>query len=99
MIMKQNKVKTYYLDGDFLEVSFRYDERSGKYLGNYPEFSEIPRYTPNGRKWVDAITENCPYADGVDKMCGSCSYILKQEERDIIGVCNNDKLKLNTSKE
>lgn len=96
--MEQNKVKTYYLDGDFLEVSFRYDERSGKYLGNYPEFSEKPRYTPNGRKWVDAIIENCPYADGADKMCGSCSYMLKQDEKDIIGVCNNDKLKLDPSK-
>ncbi len=91
--MKKNSVKTYYLDGDSLEVTFRYDELSGKYLGNYPDFYDTPRYTPNGRKWVDAITGNCPHADGDDKTCGTCSYMLKQEERDILGVCNNDKVK------
>lgn len=93
--MEKEMIKTYYLDGDFLEVSFRYDELSGKHLGNYPDFFDEPRYTPNGRKWVDAITDDCPYADGEDKMCGSCSFMLKQNDRDIIGICMNDNLKIN----
>lgn len=93
--MEKEKIKTYYLDGDFLEVSFRYDELSGKHLGNYPDFCDEPRYTPNGRKWVDAITDDCPYADGEDKMCGSCSFMLKQNDRDIIGICMNENLKIN----
>ncbi len=93
MYGKENQ-KTYNLDGDFLEVTFHYDELSGKYLGDYPEFADEPRYTPGGRKWADAITDDCPYADGTDKMCGTCSFMLKQDETDIIGVCGNDKLRL-----
>ncbi|MBQ2758787.1 MAG: hypothetical protein IJE62_05880 [Clostridia bacterium] len=91
--MKQKKTKTYHLDGDFLKVEFIYDELSKRYLGEYPEFSEEPRYTPNGRKWVDVITEDCPFADGEDKTCGTCSFMLKQDKKDIIGVCMNDNLK------
>ncbi len=90
--MRDNKKKCFTLDGDFLEITLRYDKQSGKYLGDYPDFIDCPRITPNGRKWVDVITEDCPYADGEDKTCGTCSFMLKQNEKDIIGVCMNDKL-------
>ncbi len=91
--MKRDVKKTYHLDDDVLEVTFRYDELSKKHLGDFPDFTVCPRYTPNGRKWVDVITEDCFYADGEDKMCGTCSFMLKQNERDIIGICMNDNLK------
>ena len=91
--MRDDKKKVYTLDGDSLEITFRYDELSQMHLGEYPDFTECPRRTPGGRKWVDVITEDCPYADGEDKTCGTCSYMLKQDEKDIIGVCMNDKLK------
>lgn len=91
--MKNEIKKTYNLDDDVLEVTFIYDELSHKHLGDFPDFADNPRYTPNGRKWTDVICEDCPYADGKDKTCGSCSYMLKQEENDIIGVCMNEKLR------
>ncbi len=55
--MKSDIKKTYHIDGDAFQVTFR-------------------------------------YADGTDKMCGTCSFMLKQDETDIIGVCGNDKLRL-----
>lgn len=91
--MRDDKKKVYTLDGDSLEITFRYDELSKKHLGEYPDFIERPRITPSGRKWVDVITEDCPYADGEDKTCGTCSFMLKQDEKDIIGICMNDNLK------
>ena len=91
--MRDDKKKVYILDGDSLKITFRYDELSKKYLGEYPDFIECPRITPGGRKWVDVITEDCPYADGEDKTCGTCSFMLKQDEKDIIGICMNDNLK------
>ncbi len=96
--MKNDIKKTYRLDGDVLEVIFRYDELSKKHLGDFPEFTDEPRYTPNGRKWVDVITEGCSHADGTDKTCGTCSYMVKQEEADIIGICMNDNLRINGGK-
>ena len=93
--MKHDVKKTYLLDGDILEVNFRYDELSGKHLGEFPDFIECPRITRGGRKWVDVITEDCPYADGDDKTCGTCSFMLKQDEKDIIGICMNEKFKKN----
>lgn len=93
--MEKTIIKTYCLDGDFLEVAFHLDERSGKYLGEYPIFSENPRYTPNGRKWVDTLTEYCPYADGRDKTCGTCSYMKLQNEKDLIGICMNENYRIN----
>ncbi len=91
--MRDDNKKVYTLDGDSLEITFRYDELSQKHLGEYPDFTEYPRITPGGRKWVDVITEDCPYADGEDKTCGTCSFLLKQDEMDIIGICMNDNLK------
>lgn len=43
------------------------DELCGKYLGEYPDFVECPGTTPGGRRWIDVITEDCPYAEGEDK--------------------------------
>ncbi len=91
--MIDDKKKVFALDGDYLEITFIYDEHCKKHLGEYPDFIECPRITPGGRKWVDVITEDCQYADGEDKTCGTCSFMLKQDEKDIIGICMNDNLK------
>ena len=83
--------KTYHLDSDVFVVSFHLDDYSGKYLGEYPDFTECPRYTPNGRPWVSVIEEGCPYAEADDRTCGSCRYLQKAGANDLIGVCMNEK--------
>ena len=56
--MEKVKLKTFSLDGDVVEVKFRYDEKSNVWHGDYPDFIENPRYTPNGRPWVAAIRDD-----------------------------------------
>ena len=90
-------IRRYCLDGDVCEVTFHYDTFCQKRFGEYPDFEEEPRYTPGGRPWVTVMQEGCPY--GKNKYhpsepcldCGSCQYFLQERERDLIGICVNEK--------
>ena len=82
--------RTYELDGDKLKVLFVLDEESGVFLGNYPDFDFEPRYTPNGRPWTTSADDDCEYAS--DKKygdCGSYDYFVKQNEKDVVGICTH----------
>ncbi len=97
--MKEIIKRTFNLDGDFLEVAFHYDELSGKYLGDYPDFSENPRYTPNGRPWIDVTIDDCPYATNREYHdCSTCDYMKRENKTDVIGICMNENLKKNGGK-
>lgn len=87
--MEKTKIRTYELDGDSLEVTYRYDEDVGMYLGDYPDFAEEPRYTPDGKPWVTVFKEGCPYADKEFNDCGSCSFLEREQPGDLIGICNH----------
>ena len=47
--MAQTENRIISLDGDSIEVIFSYDERYKIWNGNYPDFEENPRFTPNGK--------------------------------------------------
>lgn len=89
--MKRNKRKTISLDGDSLEIVFIFNEELRRHFGEYPDFSEVPRYTPMGRPWVNVTNEDCPFSEGEYGDCGSCPYLLKQSTKDLIGVCTHEK--------
>lgn len=92
--MEKTKNRTYTLDGDTLEVTFRYDELSGKYLGDYPDFVENPRYTPNGRPWVDVTCgDECPHCDAGNDG-GACGFFHREKDKDVIAVCFCDALRI-----
>ena len=88
--MENKKHRIYQIDGDFLEVLFEYDEESGQYFGDYPDFEETPRYTPSGRPWVNVTIEGCPHADQEYDDCGSCQYMRREHPMDLIGVCDHN---------
>lgn len=92
--MQDTMVRTYRVDDDILDVTYRFDAGCNKYFGEYPDFETAPRRTPNGRPWVNVTAEGCPYAEGEYRDCGSCRYILKEKPKDLIGVCTQ---KLNQS--
>ena len=94
--MGDSYTRIYALEGDTLEIVFRYDELSKKFLGDYPDFEDSVRYTPCGSPWVNVTSTGCPYAEGEDDDCGSCKYLQKEEEKDIIGICTNKLLNKNT---
>lgn len=91
MRVAESKYRSYRLDGDVIEVPFSYDSSTGMYFGEYPDFSETPRITPRGRRWVNAIGEGCQYADDAYGDCGSCPYFKPEQAGDLIGVCTHEK--------
>lgn len=92
--MVQKETRTFHIDGDTLEIEFRYDKDWQVWLGDYPYFKEDPRYTPSGRPWRNVIHEGCPYASIVGEICGACSHLMRQSSGDLIGVCFHEDLRL-----
>ena len=78
---------------DAVEVNFVFDAESGMYFGDFPDFSETPRYTPCGRPWVNVTYEGCPYAEERYGDCGSCSFFCSENSGDLIGICENENLR------
>lgn len=97
--MEKEKRKTFRIDDDLLTVPYRYDEDTGLFIGQFPEFEEEPRYTPNGRPWKNVVSVGCPYAAGDYDDCGSCPHLVKAAPQDIIGVCFYEKLRSRASPE
>jgi len=86
--------RAFCVDFDTVYVDFVYDEKFDVWLGNFPCFDEEPRITKNGRLWKNVSSTDCPYAPPQYLDCGTCSYLKKQDPKDMIGVCFNEKLQL-----
>ena len=97
--MQKERLKTFLIDGDRLTVPYHYDEDAEIFIGQFPEVDTEPRDTPNGRPWKSVVSDSCPYAAGDYDDCGSCPYLIKEEPRDIIGVCFHEKLRSRASPE
>ena len=93
--MKKTITRSYCFDGDICDVVFRLSESCGKYIGEYPDFEEYPRYTPEGRKWITALQTACrhsqnKYSESMPcEDCGSCLFFIKEQQGDLIGVCGH----------
>lgn len=92
--MKKKEKRTFHIDGDILEVEFRYDKDWKVWLGDFPYFAEEPRHTPSGRPWRNVIHEGCPHASITGEACGACSYLKRQSPGDMIGVCYHESMRL-----
>ena len=95
--MQRERLKTFHVDDDQLTVPYHYDEKAKIFIGQFPEFEAEPRFTPNGRPWKSVISDSCPYAAGDDDDCGSCPYLIREDPRDIIGVCFHEGLRSRAS--
>ncbi len=91
--MSKRELRTFRVDGDTLEIEFRYDEDWSVWLGEYPYFKEDPRFTPSGRPWRNVIHEGCPHAPNRGDTCGECSYLRRQSPGDMIGVCFHEAIR------
>ncbi len=87
------KIRTFCIDGDRLDVVFRYDDEWNVWLGDYPYFKSEPRLTPSGRPWRNAVCIECPYSTEHDGECGCCPHFVRQKQGDMIGVCFNERLR------
>lgn len=95
--MQREQWKTFHIDDDLLTVPYLYDEDAKIFIGQFPEFETEPRFTPNGRPWKSVVSDSCPYAAGDYDDCGSCPYLIKEEPKDIIGVCFHEGLRSRAS--
>lgn len=96
--MKKREIRTITVDGDSIEIVFRYDEEWKIWLGDYPYFKEEPRRTSSGRLWQNAGNVECPYADPISTDCGSCCYFKRENPMDLIGVCFHEALRQTSEK-
>lgn len=91
--MEKIMYKTFSLDGDVIEVKFRYDSDCSVWHGDYPDFKDNPRYTSSGKPWINVTRDDCKYSTSRFGDCGGCEHLLKQNQSDLIGICMNNKLK------
>lgn len=92
--MGKGKSRRYVLEGDTVIVNQVYDNEIGQYRNDYPNFEKHPRITPTGRRWVSVFKENCPYSSSEYGDCGSCQYFRCEKQGDLIGICENDTLRV-----
>ena len=100
-VMQVNDVasRRFTIDGDTVEVRRVYDEKIGAHIHDYPDFSKNPRTTKSGRPWVNVTKDDCPYADEKYSDCGSCKHFRCEKAGDLIGVCDNEQLRLQGKEE
>lgn len=93
--MEKSIVRQFVIDDDICEVVFRFDEDSGKYIGDYPDFEQSGRFTKSGLPWVNATQDGCKfgnhkyYPEKPCLDCGSCSFFTTEKAGDLIGVCSH----------
>lgn len=86
------KYREFSIDGDTVRVPVIYDEVINQHVNDYPDFIKEPRFTPDGRPWVNVTYDGCPFADKEYGDCGSCRFFRCEKHGDLIGVCDNEKL-------
>ncbi len=87
------KHKDFNFEGIVIKVLSEYDDTSGKYISEIPDFEEEPVYTPSGKPLVTAVQDRCSFVSsgGAETDCGSCKFYKPNNPGDLIGVCTNPK--------
>jgi len=89
--------KVFRAGGRRFPVYLEYDPQLGRSYPAYPDFTEHPEYTAEGRPLATAEQESCPHgkpnAPGKDPPgdCGGCGWFYREQAPyDPIGVCMCD---------
>ena len=92
---EQNKVyKVCRVGRRVFQIYLEYDEQLKERYPVYPDFTEHPEFTDEGRPFATAEQESCahckPQKQGETKPfdCGGCGWFLREQTPfDLIGVC------------
>lgn len=101
--MQSDMTREYHLDDLRLQVRLAYDEGSGRYLEQIPDFEEEPVYTALGKPVACAAQDACPHGRGdgdescVD--CGGCRFFDTPRPNSLIGICGHPARRANTHRE
>ena len=88
--------------GHEFRIYREFDEQMQTYYLTYPDFSETPMHTDEGRPFTRSDYEGCPFyktknTDNPADECGDCVFFHREETpRDVIGICICEKLKRET---
>ncbi len=89
------RIRTYELEGLVLNVPLRYDKQSERYIEDYSELIENPRFTLLGSPIMFAGEDACALAEeatpGGCPDCGSCRFYERAGDRSWIGLCKHEK--------
>ena len=97
--MSEIKIREIKICDDVINVKFHYDKKSNIWHGDYPDFEESPRYAKDGRPWVNVISDACIHMKEESDDCGSCRFLKKECDFDLVGVCMNDEMKKNSKED
>ncbi len=85
------QTKRYYVDGLVVDIPIRFDEQSGIFIEEYPNFKDELIYTPNGHHLTVAVMDACrlsqPRQEGRCTDCSDCIHFQRAGERTLFGVC------------
>lgn len=91
--MRSDRMREYHLDDLRLQVRLAYDEASGRYLEQIPDFEEEPLYTARGKPVVCAAQDACAHSrsDGNESCvdCGDCRCFEPPHPNSLIGICGH----------
>jgi hypothetical protein len=86
--------KVYRAGGRDFPVYLEYDEQLDESYPAYPDFTERPEYTGEGRPFATAEQESCPHCkpgvpgEPLPSDCGGCGWFYREgTPYDIIGIC------------
>ncbi len=94
------RYRHYDFEGVRLDIPLRYDDRSGIFIEEYPDFTEQPVWTRDGSPVMFSGEDACP--DGQTAAedrcidCGACRHYHPAEPHSWIGVCGLAKKKRQT---
>jgi len=85
--------------GKMFTIYLEYDDRLKESYPVYPDFTEHPEYTDEGRPFATAEQESCPCCkpkiagEPIPLDCGGCGWFFREQTPcDPIGVCMCNKL-------
>jgi len=97
--------KVYQVGDHSFPVYREYDEQLDKSYPAFPDFEKCPEYTAEGRPFVTAVQDSCPYAMARDPEeetpgdCSDCRWFFREHiPYDPIGICMNEKWKKSLNK-
>jgi len=91
---KKELYRIYRVGGREFTVYLEYDEQLGESYPAYPDFTEHPEYTGEGRPFATAEQESCPHCkpgtpgELLPGDCGGCGWFYREHTPyDPIGIC------------